>query len=90
MDKLALAVLLSAPAAPLCSQTATDFAPVEQAARQELARMNVPSASIAIVRAGEVVFAKALGWPAWKRANRFGPRCCSAWVPPPRCSPPRR
>jgi CubicO group peptidase (beta-lactamase class C family) len=46
---------------PTFCQTATDFAPVEQAARAEIARLNVPGASIAIVRGGEVVFAKGVG-----------------------------
>jgi CubicO group peptidase (beta-lactamase class C family) len=34
---------------------------VEQAAREEIAKLNVPGASIAIVRGGEVVFAKGVG-----------------------------
>lgn len=55
MRSLAIAILL---AAPLLGQ---DFAPLEQSAREELARLNIPGASIAIVRGDRVVYSKAFG-----------------------------
>jgi CubicO group peptidase (beta-lactamase class C family) len=45
----------------LCRLAAQDFTPVEQSARDELARANVPGASMAIVRGEQVVFSKAFG-----------------------------
>ena len=56
--RLAIAYLLSF---PLFAQPALDFGPVEQSAREELARLNVPGAAIAIVRGGQVIFAKGFG-----------------------------
>lgn len=55
MRSLAIAILL---AAPLLGQ---DFAPLEQSAREELARLNIPGASIAIVRGDRVIYSKAFG-----------------------------
>jgi CubicO group peptidase (beta-lactamase class C family) len=52
---LALAVLL---AIPLGAQ---DFASVEQSAAEELAKLNIPGASIAVVRGDRVVFNKGFG-----------------------------
>ena len=55
MRSLAIAILL---AAPMLGQ---DFAPLEQSAREELARLNIPGASIAIVRGDRVIYSKAFG-----------------------------
>ena len=38
-----------------------DFSALEQSASAELARLNIPGASIAIVRGGEVIYSKAIG-----------------------------
>ena len=46
---------------PSFCQTAADLAAVEQTAREEIAKLNVPGASIALVRGEEVVFAKGVG-----------------------------
>ncbi len=54
----ALAFLISL---PLLAQPTPDFSSVEQTAREELTRLNVPGASIAIVRGGQVIFQKAFG-----------------------------
>jgi CubicO group peptidase (beta-lactamase class C family) len=40
---------------------AQDFAPLEQTAREEIARLNIPGAAVAIVRNGEVIFSKSFG-----------------------------
>lgn len=45
----------------LTAQPAPDFSAVEQSAREELAKLNIPGASIAIVRGDRVVFAKGVG-----------------------------
>jgi CubicO group peptidase (beta-lactamase class C family) len=54
---LAAAALCVVPAG---AQT-PDFSGLEQAASAELARLNIPGASIAIVRGGEVIYSKAIG-----------------------------
>ena len=46
---------------PLLAQPTPDFGAIEQSARAELARLNVPGASIAIVRGGQVIFSKGFG-----------------------------
>ncbi len=53
--RLALLFLLAA------SLAAQDFSAIDQSARAELARRNIPGASIAIVRGSEVVYARAFG-----------------------------
>ena len=52
-----LLVLLSA--IPLLAQP--DFGPVEQSARAELAKLNIPGAAVAIVQGERVIFAKGFG-----------------------------
>jgi CubicO group peptidase (beta-lactamase class C family) len=54
----ALAFLISL---PLLAQPTPDFGALEQSARAELARLNVPGASIAIVRDSQVIFSKGFG-----------------------------
>jgi len=46
---------------PLLAQPTPDFTAIEQSAREELARLNVPGASIAIVRGGQVIFSEGFG-----------------------------
>ena len=46
---------------PLLAQPTPDFSALEQSARDELVRLNVPGASIAIVRSGQVIFSKGFG-----------------------------
>jgi len=46
---------------PSFCQTAAEYAAVEQTAREEIAKLNVPGASIALVRGEEVIFAKGVG-----------------------------
>lgn len=57
------AVLLAASPAPLLAQAITpaESAQIDKIVATSLARTGVPSASIAIVRGGEIVFAKAYG-----------------------------
>jgi len=45
-------------AAPLLRQSVPDPAPMEQAARNELDKLNVPGASSAIVRGGGMIYSK--------------------------------
>jgi len=45
---------------PICAQT-PDFSALEQAMSAELARLEIPGASIAIVRGDRVIYSKALG-----------------------------
>jgi CubicO group peptidase (beta-lactamase class C family) len=56
--RFAIALLLSF---PLFSQPAPDFGVLETSAREELARLNIPGASIAVVRGDRVIFAKGFG-----------------------------
>src|SRR5438874_2277369 len=46
---------------PLLAQPTTDLSAIEQSARAELASLNVPGASIAIVKGGRVIFEKGFG-----------------------------
>src|SRR5579864_9412684 len=48
-------------AAVLASMHAQDFTAVGQSAVEELARLHIPGASIAIVRGDQVIFAKGFG-----------------------------
>jgi CubicO group peptidase (beta-lactamase class C family) len=47
-------------ALPIVAQT-PDFSAIEQTASAELARLNIPGASIAIVRGDQVIYSKAIG-----------------------------
>ena len=58
--KLLHAVLAIASAVPALAQT-PDFSSLEQTASAELARLNIPGASIAVVRGNEVIFSKGIG-----------------------------
>src|ERR1044071_8554160 len=59
--KQAIRISLAALFAAALSLAAQDFAAVEQAARDELAQLHVPGASIAIVRGDRVVYMKGVG-----------------------------
>ena len=53
-----LLLLVAALTVPLASQ---DFASVQQSAAEELAKLNIPGASIAVVRGDQVIFSKSFG-----------------------------
>jgi CubicO group peptidase (beta-lactamase class C family) len=53
-------LIAAAIAVPLAAQTA-DYAPLEKSAVEELARLKIPGASIAIVRGDRVVYSKGFG-----------------------------
>ncbi|HLK63660.1 MAG TPA: serine hydrolase domain-containing protein [Bryobacteraceae bacterium] len=66
----ALAFFLSL---PLLAQPAPDFTSIEKSAREELASLHVPGASIAIVRGNEVIYAKAFGMADVESGERVRP-----------------
>jgi CubicO group peptidase (beta-lactamase class C family) len=56
-----VAFLFVLAALPLAAQSGPDFSAAEQSAREELAKVNIPGALIAIVRGTDVIFSKGFG-----------------------------